>query len=79
MLDQETTERAITDLGSLVDQVIQAASLQPANLTGPDRWIGITNLVSAGQDIAVLTSAIAVLARRSEDNPLPAERYPRGL
>ena len=79
MLDQETAERAMMDLRSLVDQVIQAASLQPVNLTGPDRWIGITNLVSAGQDIAVLASAIGVLARRSEDYPMPAERYPRGL
>ena len=69
----------MTDLGALVDQVICAAALQPPNLDGPERWIGITNLVSAGQDIAVLASAIGVLARRSEDYPMPAERYPRGL
>lgn len=79
MLDQETVERAILDLGSLVDQVIVAAAAQPVLLDGRDRWIGITNLVSAGRDIAVLASAIAVLARRSEDHPPQAERYPRGL
>lgn len=79
MLNQETAERAITDLRSVVDQLIQAAALQPSNLTGPDRWIGIANLVSAGQDIAALASAIGVIARRSEDDPRPAERYPRGL
>ena len=79
MIDQETAERAMTDLGSLVDQVICAAALQPPNLDGPERWIGITNLVSAGQDIAVLASAIGVLARRAEDLPASADRYPRGL
>ena len=79
MIDQETAERAMTDLGALVDQVICAAALQPPNLDGPERWIGITNLVSAGQDIAVLASAIGVLARRAEDLPASADRYPRGL
>jgi hypothetical protein len=79
LLDHETAARAIEDLGSLVNQVISVAGEQPVALNGPDRWIGITNLISAGQDIAVLASAIGVLARRSEDGPLPAERYPRGL
>lgn len=79
MLDHETAERAIEDLGSLVDQVIRAAAVQPILLEGQDRWIGITNLVSAGQDIAVLASAIGVLARRTEDHALHAERHPRGL
>jgi hypothetical protein len=78
-MDQETAHRAMTDLGSLVEHVVQSAALQPTDLNGPDRWIGITNLISAGQDIAVLASAMGVLARRSEDSPLPAERYPRGL
>ncbi|WP_439475947.1 hypothetical protein [Brevundimonas sp.] len=79
MLDQETAERAIEDLGSLVNQVIAVAATQPVALKGEHRWIGITNLVSAGQDIAVLASAIGVLARRSEVYPPQAERYPRGL
>ena len=79
MLDQETAERAIIDLAALVDQVILAAGEQPVRVQGQGRWAGITNLVSAGQDIAVLASAIGVLARRAEDCAPPAERYPRGL
>ena len=79
MLDEETAERAIGDLGSMVGQVIRSAATQPVLLDGRDRWVGITNLVSAGRDIAVLASAIGVLARRSEEHPSNAERYPRGL
>ena len=69
----------MADLGSLVAEVIQSATVQPSNLAGPDRWIGITNLISTGQDIAALAAAIGVLARQSEDCPPCAERYPRGL
>jgi len=79
LLDQETAERAIVDLGTLVDQVIRTAAAQPVILEGQNRWIGIANLVSAGQDISVLASAIGVLARRAENYPSNAERYPRGL
>jgi len=62
-----------------VGQVIRSAATQPVLLEGQNRWIGIANLVSAGQDIAVLASAIGVLARRAENYPSNAERYPRGL
>lgn len=79
LLDQEAAERAMADLGALVDQVICAAALQPPNLDGPERWIGITNLVSAGQDIVVLAAAIGVLPRRAADFLASADRYPRGL
>lgn len=67
------------DLGVLLGQVVQTAAAQTICLEGQARWIGIANLVSAGQDITVLASAIGVLARRAEDCPPPAERYPRGL
>jgi len=63
----------------MVGHVIRSAATQPVLLDGRDRWVGITNLVSAGRDIAVLASAIGVLARRSEEHPSNAERYPRGL
>ncbi len=79
MVDQETAERAILDLGVLVDQVVQTAAAQTVSLEGHGRWTGIANLVSAGQDIAVLASAIGVLARRAEDCAPLAARYPRGL
>ena len=79
MLDQKTAERAILDLGVLVGQVAQSATAHTVVLEGQARWTGIANLVSAGQDITVLASAIGVLARRAVDRPRPADRYPRFL
>lgn len=79
LLDQETAERVILDLGVLLGQVVQTAAPQTVCLEGQARWIGIANLVSVGQDIAVPASAIGVLARRAEDCPPQADRYPRGL
>ncbi|MGZ8246265.1 hypothetical protein [Methylomagnum sp.] len=55
------------------------AAAQTVILEGQARWTGIANLVSAGQDISVLASAIGVLARRAENCPPRADRYPRGL
>lgn len=73
---------AISDPTSVLKNAIHEIAKEVQALAGradaEHGWPAIIGLIAAGNDIASLAGAMAVLARRSEA-PDVQDRYPRGL
>lgn len=59
-------------------EIAREAQALAAKAGAEHGWPEIIGLVAAGNDIAALAGALAVIARRSEA-PVADDRYPRGL